>query len=266
MSLSPTRPFAVVTGASDGIGYELAKQFAENGFDLLVVAEDPGIAEAAQAFTGLGAVVEKLQADLATDAGVEQLYRRIQSFGRPLDAIAINAGVGVGGKFVETDLQAERNLIALNVTSSVHLAKLVCKDMAVRGKGRILFTSSVSALMPSPFEAVYGASKAFLFSFAESLREELKDSGVTVTALLPGPTETNFFHRAGMDDTKVGQQEKDDPVQVARDGFKALMAGDDYVIAGAKKNKLFGAVGRFLPERIKAKIHRNLSEPGSGKT
>lgn len=263
MSLSSTRPFAVVTGASDGIGYELAKQFAENGFDLLVVAEDPGIVEAAQAFEGLGARVERLQADLATSKGVERVYEKMQAFDRPVDAIAINAGVGVGGRFVETDLTDELKLIALNVTSSVHLAKLVSKDMAARGKGRILFTSSISALMPSPFEAVYGASKSFLFSFAESLREELADSGVTVTALLPGPTETNFFHRAGMDDTKVGQQEKDDPAQVARDGFKALMAGDDYVIAGAKMNKLFGAVGRFLPERIKAKIHRNMSEPRS---
>jgi short-subunit dehydrogenase len=261
MTLSSTRPFAVVTGASDGIGYELARQFAENGFDLLVVAEDPGIAEAAQAFAGLGANVEKLQANLATPEGVEKLYQQIQAFGRPLDGIALNAGVGVGGKFVETDLQEELNLIALNVTAAVHLAKLVAKDMAARGKGRILFTSSISALMPSPFEAVYGASKSFLFSFAEALREELKDDGVTVTALLPGPTETNFFHRAGMDDTKVGRQEKDDPAEVARDGFKALMAGEDYVIAGALKNKLFGAVGRFLPERIKARIHRSMSEP-----
>ena len=261
-----TRPLAVVTGASSGIGYELAKQFAQNGFDLLVVAEDPGIIEAAQAFERLGGRVESMQVDLARYEGVEKLHERIQYAGRPVAAIAINAGVGVGGDFArDTDLQEELNLISLNITSSVHLAKRVVKDMVERGEGRILFTSSIAATMPGPFEAVYAASKAFLLSFAESIRNELKDTGVTVTALLPGPTETNFFHRAGMDDTRVGTDKKDSPELVARQGFEALMAGTDKVVAGSFKNKAFVAAAAVLPPTTTAEFHRALSEPGSAR-
>ncbi len=260
------RPLAVVTGASSGIGYELAKQFARNGFDLLVCAEDPGIVEAAQAFETLGARVESVQADLAHYDGVEQLYARILAAGRPVDAIAINAGVGVGGDFArDTDLKAELNLINLNITSSVHLAKRVLKDMVARGEGRILFTSSIAATMPGPFEAVYAASKAFLLSFSEAIRNELKDTGVTVTALMPGPTETNFFHRAGMEDTKAGQEDEQDSAElVARQGFEALMAGKDKVVAGSFKNKAMAAAAKVLPDTVAAAQHRNLSEPGSG--
>lgn len=265
MNTASPSQFAVVTGASSGIGYELAKQFAEHGFDLLLAAEDQGIHKAAQEIQSLGVSVQDLQVDLANYEGVEKLCGVIKSTGRPVDAIAINAGVGVGGDFVrDTDLQAELNLINLNVTSSVHLAKRIAPEMVNRHQGRILFTSSIAATMPAPFEAVYGASKAFLLSFSEALRNELKDTGVTVTALMPGATETNFFHRAGMDDTKVGASEKDDPAEVAKDGFEALMAGKDKVIAGAFKNKLQGGLGsRILPETVKAELHRKQGEPGS---
>ncbi|MFL5351937.1 SDR family NAD(P)-dependent oxidoreductase [Archangium sp.] len=258
-----TRQFAVVTGASSGIGFELAKQFVENGFDVLIAAEDDGITEAARTLAD-GAQVESLKVDLATYDGVEKLYAKIQSLGRPVDAIAINAGVGVGGEFTETKLEDELNLINLNVVSSVHLAKRVARDMVKRGSGRILFTSSIAAIMPAPFEAVYGASKAFLSSFAEAIRNELADAGITVTSLMPGPTETHFFHRAGMDDTRVGQQEKDDPAQVARQGFEAMMAGKSQIIAGSLKTKLMGAAARVLPDKPKVQAHRHLSEPGSG--
>lgn len=264
MDSSLNRPLAVVTGASSGIGYELAKQFAQNGFDLLVTATGSSINEAAQAFEGLGAKVETVQADLATYEGVETLYDKIKATGQPVEAIAINAGVGVGGDFArETDLKEELNLINLNVVSSVHLAKRVVKDMVERGKGRILFTSSIAALMPGPFEAVYAASKAFLQSFSEALRNELKDTGITVTAVMPGPTETNFFHRAGMDDTKVGADKKDDAAEVAKQGFEALMAGKDSVIAGSLITKIQGTVSKVLPDTINAELHRKLSEPGS---
>ena len=264
MDSSSTRPLAVVTGASSGIGYELAKQFAQNGFDLLVTATGPSINEAAQAFAELGAKVETVQADLATYDGVEKLYSQIQATGRPVDAIAINAGVGVGGDFArETDLKDELNLINLNVVSSVHLAKRVVKDMVSRGEGRILFTSSIVSQMPSPFQAVYAASKSFVHSFSEAIRNELKDTGVTVTALMPGATETNFFHRAGLDDTKVGMDKKDDPALVAKQGFEALMAGKDGVLAESLKTKIQGAVSKILPDTVTAELNRKLNEPGS---
>jgi len=265
MNNSLTRPLAVVTGASNGIGYELAKQFAQNGFDLLVTSTGPSINEAAIAFEKLGAQVETVQADLATYDGVETLYNKIKATGRSVDAIAINAGVGVGGDFArETDLKDELNLINLNVVSSVHLAKRVVKDMVDRHQGRILFSSSIAALMPGPFEAVYAASKAFLHSFSESLRNELKDTGVTVTSLMPGPTDTNFFHRAQMDDTKAGADRKDDPAMVAKQGFEALMAGKDSIVAGSLKTKLQGTVSKVLPDTVNAEQHRQLTEPGSG--
>jgi short-subunit dehydrogenase len=266
MNSSLTRPLAVVTGASNGIGYELAKQFAQHNFDLLVTATGPSINEAAQAFEKLGAQVETVEADLATYEGVETLYNKIKATGRSVDAIAINAGVGVGGDFArETDLKDELNLIELNVVSSVHLAKRVVKDMVDRGQGRILFTSSIAALMPGTFEAVYAASKAFIQSFSQALRNELKDTGVTVTALMPGPTDTNFFHRAEMDDTKVGADKKDDPAEVAKQGFEALMAGQDQIIAGSLKTKIMGAASKILPDPLKAEVHRQLTEPGSAK-
>jgi uncharacterized protein len=262
---SSTRPLAVITGASSGIGFELAKQFAENGFDLLVVAEDPGIQSASETLRSHGGTVDPLQVDLATPGGVDLLHQHIRTMARPVAAIAINAGVGVGGPFVDTDLEAELRLIALNVTSVVQLSKYILRDMVSRGEGRILYTSSIAAEMPAPFEAVYGASKAFELSFAEALRNEMKDTGVTITVLQPGPTDTNFFRRAGMEDTKVGAGKKDDAGEVARQGFEALMAGKDHVVAGSMKNKVQAAVAQVTPETVKAAAHRKLSEPGSAK-
>lgn len=266
MTNTAVRPLAAVTGASSGIGYELAKQFAKNGFDLVIAAEDAGILKVAGELKTLGAAVEALQVDLAKYEGVEEFYAKARKGGRALDAVAINAGVGVGGDFArQTDLKAELNLINLNVTSSVHLAKRVLQEMTARGQGRILFTSSIAATMPGPFEAVYAASKAFLYSFSEALRNELKDTNITVTALMPGPTETNFFHRADMDDTKVGAGKKDDAAEVAEEGFRALMAGKGHVVAGSFKNKAQVAAGTVIPDSAKAEMHRSMAEPGSGK-
>ncbi|MGA7235561.1 MAG: SDR family NAD(P)-dependent oxidoreductase [Bryobacteraceae bacterium] len=258
------RQFAVVTGASSGIGYELARQFGEHGFDLLIVSEQEHIKDAARAIEETGAAVESLQADLATYEGVEKLSDAIQDAGRRLDAIAINAGVGISGEFArETDLRDELRLIHLNVVSPVHLAKRILKDMIEAGGGRVLFTSSIAGTMPGPFEAVYNASKAFLTSFAQAVRNELKDTGVTITVLMPGATETEFFRRAGLEDTQLGAGEKDDPAEVARQGFEALMAGKDHVVAGSFKNKIQAFAGHVLPDPVMADLHRKRSEPGS---
>ncbi len=261
--MAESRQLAVVTGASDGIGYELARVFAQHGFDLVVCAEDPGIAEAAQAFAQAGARVERVQADLATYDGVEKLCAAVKAVGRPVEVVAINAGIGVNGAFAGTDLGAELQLIGLNVTGAVHLAKRMLQEMVPRRRGRLLFTSSIAGLMPAPFEAVYGASKAFLLSFSESLRNELKDAGITVTALLPGPTDTSFFARADMEDTKVGAGKKDDPADVAQDAYDALMDGKDKVVAGSFKNKAQAAAARVLPDTAVSELHRKQSEPGS---
>jgi short-subunit dehydrogenase len=207
--------------------------------------------------------VQSLRADLASYDGVETLYNRINSSGRALDAIAVNAGVGVSGPFGESDLMAQMNLINLNVVSPVHLTHRILKDMLARRAGRILYTSSIAATMPGPFEATYNASKAFLKSFAEAIRNEVKDSGVTITILMPGATETNFFHRAGADDTKIGTSEKDDPAEVAREGFDALMNGKDHVVAGSFKNKVQATLAHVLPDPVAAQMHRGQAEPGS---
>jgi short-subunit dehydrogenase len=260
---SSNKPLAVVTGGSSGIGLELAKQFAQNGYDLLIAAEPNGLTEAASQLTGLGAGVETLAVDLAAHDGVHQLIDKIEAGGRPVDAVAINAGVGVGGPFTETDYDEELNLIDLNVVSTFHLAKHMAKDMVARGSGKILFTASLASVMPAPFEAVYGASKAFILSLSEALHNELKDTGVTVTALMPGPAETNFFHRADMDDTKAGASKKDDPADVARQGFEALMAGKDKIIAGSLKTKVQGHAAEILPDALVAEQHRKMAEPGS---
>jgi short-subunit dehydrogenase len=260
---SGVKPLALVTGASSGIGYELGVQFAKAGFDVIAVAEDPAIHEAAGRLKELGAMAEAVQADLATPQGVEFAWAAVR--GRPLDAVAINAGVGVAGDFArDNSLEAELRLVNLNVTSAVHLAKLVLPRMISRGAGRLLFTSSIAGTMPGPYHASYAASKAFLLSFAEAIRHELLDTGVTVTALMPGPTETEFFDRAGLQDSKLGQMDKDDPADVARQGFEAMMAGKDHIIAGSMKNKIQATAAKVLPETTKAKMQARLTEPGGG--
>jgi len=266
MDTTSNKPLAVVTGASSGIGYELARQFATNGFDLIVAAEDDAISTAAADLRDLGAEVQDVRVDLATDEGVDALYGAIATAGRPVDAVALNAGIGAGGAFAtDTDLHDELKLIDLNVRSTVHLAKHVVRDMVARDEGRILFTSSIASTMPGSFQAVYNASKSFVQSFALALRNELRDTNVTVTSLMPGPTDTEFFQRADMLDTKVGTDDKDDPADVARDGFEALMAGDERVVSASMKTKLQGRASRVLPDSVKAGMHRKMAEPGSGR-
>ena len=264
MASTELRPLAVVTGASSGIGFELARQFAEHGYDLIICAEDEAIAKAARELQN-GTAVEPMKVDLATPDGVEQLYARIREHGNQLEAVALNAGIGMGGDFAtQTDLDQELKLVDLNVRSTVHLAKRVVGDMVKRGNGKVLFTSSIASTMPGTYQAVYNASKSFVQSFALALRAELEDTGVTVTSLMPGPTETEFFERADMMDTKIGTSDsKDDPADVAKDGFEALMAGKERVVSHSLSTKAQGRGGRLMPDNVKAKMHGKMAEPGS---
>jgi short-subunit dehydrogenase len=259
------RQLAVVTGASSGIGFELAKVFAEEGFDLIVAAEDEELEPAARELNQVGRSVQAVRVDLSRPEGVEELYEKITANGRPVDALALNAGIGAGGDFArETSLVKELRLIDLNVRSTVHLCKLVLADMVERDDGHILFTSSVASTMPGAYQAVYNASKSFVQSFAEAIRNELKDTEVTITALMPGPTDTEFFERAEMEDTKIGAGAKDDPAEVARQGYDAMIAGKEKVVGGSMKNKLQTAVAGVIPDSAKAEMHRKMAEPGSG--
>jgi uncharacterized protein len=257
-----TRNVALVTGASSGIGLELAKQFAHNEFDVIMAAEDAELEGAARE---VGAI-DAIQVDLSTPDGVEELWRRVKATGRPLDAAALNAGIGAGGAFVEIDLQKQLDLVDLNCRSTVHLAHLVLNDMVARDSGRVLFTSSIASTMPGSFQAVYNASKSFVQSLALALRNELKDTEVTITSLMPGPTDTEFFERADMLDTKVGAGDKDEPEDVARLGFEALMDGKERVIAASRSTKLQSRGSRLLPDSVKAQMHRKMAEPGSAKS
>jgi uncharacterized protein len=260
--MNEMKPLALVTGASSGIGLELARQFATHDFDVVATAEDAELAVAAAELRSTGAVVHEVRADLRSDDGVRQLWAEVQGLGRPVDAAALNAGIGRGGAFLDTDLQDEFDVIDLNVRSTVHLAKLVLRDMATRDRGKVLVTSSIASTMPGSFHAVYNASKSFLQSFTEALQNELKDTGITLTSLMPGPTETEFFQRAKMMDTPVGQTSmKDDAAQVAKQGFEALMKGEPKVVAGSLFTKAQGVVNAVLPDKVKAAAHRLMAKP-----
>jgi len=267
------RKLAVVTGASAGIGFHLAKQCVEGGFDVIVCAEDARIheiaAEIGQRELGPdddeGGTAQAIQADLSTRDGVETLYQAIKATQRPVDALLLNAGIGRGGAFLDNDLEGDLHMIALNCNHTVHLAKRVLPDMVARGRGRILVTASLASTAPQPYQAIYGATKAFVLSFAEALREELKDTGVTVTALQPGATETEFFERANLQSTKIGQAKQDDPAKVAKNGFEAMLAGKDSVLGGGTKSKVEGLLNEVLPETVKASQSAKQNKPIEGK-
>ena len=261
-SFTPDRPLAVVTGASSGIGLELARELASRGHSLVIAAEEErGLEAAAAQLRDEGATVETRLVDLADPEGVITLAAALAD--RQVDILCLNAGIGVGGAFTDTDLAAELNLIDLNCRGAVQLAKPLVQAMKARGQGRILFTSSIVAATPAPMEAVYGASKAFLRSFAEGLRNELTGTGVTVTTLMPGATDTNVFRRAGMVDTVAGSGPKMDPADVAKAGIDALMAGSHRVVPGAS-NKAIVFLGDHLPDQIGAWLHRGFAQPGGG--
>ncbi len=258
---------AIVTGASSGIGFSLAKDLASRGYDLVVVSAGDRLSAAAAELKQSGTQVQEVSADLATKDGIDEFWKAVQSLGRPVDVACLNAGVGVGGLFWETDLEEELNMVELNCTGTVHLAKHVVKHMQGRGAGRILFTASIAGEMVAPREAVYAATKAFVLSFAHSLRYELRDSGVSVTALQPGPVDTDFFHRAGMDDTQVGQEGKKEsqPDDVAKQGVDALLDGKDHVYAASLTTKIEGTIANLVPGALKGAMHEKMAKPTSEK-
>ncbi|MES1983725.1 MAG: SDR family NAD(P)-dependent oxidoreductase [Pseudomonadota bacterium] len=255
--------FAIVTGASTGIGFELACIAAENGYDLLVVADEPRIDAAAQDFKQNNVDVVSLEADLATLEGVDALLAATN--GRKVDLLCANAGRGLGHGFLDQDVADWRRVVDTNITGTLYLLQKVLKEMVARDAGKVLITGSIAGFIPGSFQAVYNGSKAFVDSFADAIRNEIKESkGVTITTLMPGPVETEFFDRADMLDTSVGSSEsKSDPADVARDGWDALMKGEAHIVSGWK-NKIQAAVAHVTPAAVLAEQHRKMAEPGSG--
>jgi short-subunit dehydrogenase len=251
------RPLAVVTGASSGIGYHLARLAAQHGYDLVVAADTP-LADAVREFEALGANVQAVQGDLASTEGVLHLITAIGE--REVDALMANAGHGLGGSFLAQDFDEVLHVINTNIVGTVHLVQHIARGMVARARGRILITGSVAGFMPGSFQAVYNGTKAFIDSFALALRNELKGTEVTISCLMPGPTDTEFFERADMMDTRVGQGRKADPAQVARLGFAAMLKGEADVVAGLK-NKLEVAISKVMPAQAVAQMHRRLAEP-----
>jgi short-subunit dehydrogenase len=257
--MADKRPLAIVTGASTGIGFELARCCAEEGFDLLIAADEPSIQSAAAKLSN-GISVEAVEADLATKAGVDKLIAAAK--GRPVDALLANAGRGLGKAFLDQEFDEIQRVIDTNVSGTVYLVHQVGRQMRARGEGRILITGSIAGFMPGTFQAVYNGTKAFLDNFAIAVRHELKDSGVTLTCLMPGATDTEFFQRADLMDTKIGQEKKMPADEVAREGFKAMMKGDESIITGWK-NKMQVMMAGVTPAGHLAEQHRKETEPGS---
>ncbi len=255
-----SHPLAVVTGASSGIGLELARCCARSGYHLVVAADEPAIHAAADELRTMAVMVEPIECDLATPAGVDALCGALK--GRPVDALLANAGRGLGRAFLDQDFAEARRVIDTNVTGTVDLIHRIGRDMRARGMGRILITGSIAGFMPGSFQAVYNGTKAFLDSFSYALRNELQGTGVTVTCLMPGATETRFFERADMLDTKVGTADKDDPAEVAEAGFEAMLKGEGGVVTGWK-NKLQVAMAHVMPAEVLAQQHRHQAAPGT---
>ncbi len=249
--------FAIVTGASSGIGLEIAKLAAADGYDLLLAADTPFV-DTATGLKDLGVEVTQVECDLSTRQGVDQLLDA--AGGRDIDVLVANAGSGTGGAFLDVDPRDWRHSLDTNVTGTLLLIQPVLRAMVARGEGRVLITGSIAGYVPGPFNAVYNASKAFIDSFAAAIGNEVKDSGVTVTCLKPGATETEFFARADMEDTALGQMKKADPADVARTGWEAMLKGKPSIVHGAlNQAQVLGA--SVLPEAVTAQAHRKLAEP-----
>ena len=250
--------FAIVTGASTGIGRELATLAAADGYDLLLAADTPFVDPA----PGIGGNVQTIEVDLSTTDGVDRLLAA--AGGRQVDLLCANAGHGLGHAFLDQDVAAWRHVVDTNIVGTLYLLQQVLKPMVSRDSGKVLVTGSIAGFIPGSFQAVYNGSKAFVDNFTDALRNEIKDAkGVTLTTLMPGPVETEFFHRAGMDDTSVGvDDKKSEPADVAKDGYDALMAGKASIVSGWK-NKVQQAIANVTPAAMLAEQHRKMAEPGT---
>ena len=251
---------AVITSASSGIGLEIARLAAHEGYDLIVASDTPQV-DAGAGLKDAGVEVTSIEADLATEEGVRQLLDRIGQ--RPVDVLVANAGHGLGHGFLEQSPDEWRHVIDTNVTGTLLLIQPMAKAMVTRGEGKILIVGSIAGELPAAFQAVYHASKAFIDSFAAALGNELKNTGVTVTCLKPGPTETEFFSRADMEDTKAGSSSKASAADVAKAGWDGMKKGQESVVPGLM-NKAQVLVSGILPDSVKAELGRKQNEPGSG--
>lgn len=253
---------AIITGASTGVGFELATLAAKDGYDLIVVADEPLIDAAAADFKQFGTSVEAVEADLSTIEGVDMLLAAAES--RQIDLLCANAGRGLGHGFLDQNVAGWRKVVDTNITGTLYLLQKVLAPMVARNDGKVLVTGSIAGYIPGAFNAVYNGTKAFVDNFTDALRNEIKESeGVTLTTLMPGPVETEFFARGGMLDTSVGANpNKSDPADVAKDGWDALMAGTASIVSGWK-NKLQATLANVTPAAMLAEQHRKMAEPGS---
>lgn len=253
---------ALITGASSGIGLELARIAAADGYDLIIAADEPMDSVVAE-LERSGVSVQAIVADLADMSAVDRVLAA--AAGRTVDIVCANAGTGTGGPFLEQAPKDWQHAVDTNITGTLYLIQRSLSDMTTRNEGRVLVTGSIAGYIPGSLNAVYNATKAFIDNFTDALRNELKDSDVTLTTLLPGATDTEFFERAGMGDTNVGRDEhKADPAKVARDGWDALLSGKARITSGWF-NKLQVAASGIAPPSVLAEMHRHLAEPADDK-
>lgn len=259
-----TKKLAVITGASSGIGRDLARICAAEGYDLVIASDTAEIEEAGTELRATGRTVTVVQVDLGSNEGVDQLYAVVQAQGRPVDVLMANAGRGLGRGFVDQDFADISDVLSINVVGTTYLLHSFLPDMVARNSGKALVTGSIAGIMPGAFQAVYNATKAYVNSLTFAIRNELKDTDITLTVLIPGPTDTDFFETADLMDTKVGTDKKQPSADVARIGYDAMMRGDDHEVAGFG-NKLQALAANLMPDAALAENHRKMAEPGTAK-
>jgi short-subunit dehydrogenase len=255
--------FALITGGTNGIGYELAKLFAKDHYNLVIVARNQEELErtARELQDEHGIRVHTIAKDLIEREAPFQVYEEVKADGIQIDILVNNAGQGEYGEFIHTDIQRELDIIQLNIAAYVVLTKYFLKEMVERKEGKILNVGSIAGEIPGPWQAVYHGTKAFVGSWTEGIRNEVKETGITVTVLLPGATDTDFFAKANMERSKIYEPDSlADPVKVAKDGYQALMSGDDKIVSGLK-NKAMVGMGRVMPDSMAAETMRKQQEP-----